>query len=299
MSTVDSALVDLRDGKTPKERLRAARFLATEGTPRIIGQLQNIRRLETDSWVKSAIDSAIQRLLQGHGTLETGQAWISIPDDPELEDVKAEAIQSVSQTLIHEIRPLLERIQESSEDEIQDFPQSSTAKAIERLQDFLRTLQALEQAASPPQMIEFDLRDLLISIIDILGFTDTEVVVSRAEPVITRGAPDLLAIALSNVIKNAVEASTDPPKRVVVNCGATDHEAWVVVLDEGEGLPLNYEKAWEPGRTTKSKESHFGWGLSIAQRAVHSFQGTINLKPREPTGAACEIRWPIPETSRG
>jgi C4-dicarboxylate-specific signal transduction histidine kinase len=144
---------------------------------------------------------------------------------------------------------------------------------------------------------DFDLRDLALRIIADLGYADDEVVLYRDEPAIVRGDPELLALALRNLIANAVEASVETKKRVVVNYGVTESDVWIVVLDEGIGLPANFDKVWEPGKTLKSKKEHFGWGLSIAQRAVHSFNGSIRVTPREHGGTAGEIRWALIENS--
>jgi len=210
------------------------------------------------------------------------------------------ALQNVAQTIIHEVRQILRILASSAEREIDSYEASDTAHEIKRLTTFLQTVERMQTAASAPRLVDFDLRDLILRTIRETGFTQGEVAVFRNEPTIVSGDPDLLQLALRNIICNAVEASVETAKRVTVNFGMNDISTWVVVLDEGPGLPASVTKAWQPGITTKSKkEGHFGWGLPIAQRAVHSFGGSISLTPRETGGAAAEIRWRVAAAQRG
>lgn len=162
--------------------------------------------------------------------------------------------------------------------------------------EFLDTLERLHAAAASPQFRETDLADLVADEINQCGYTDQSVRAARNEPVIVQCDRGLLRLALQNSIRNAVEATPTDGAPVVVAFGADNESAWVTVLDEGSGLPDGSNRIWEPGISAgKSKETHFGFGLPIAQRAVHSLGGTIELRPREPEGTSCEIRWPIPE----
>lgn len=298
MNDWDQAIGDLRD-ESALVRLRAARRVGNAGGPAHIAQLRAIRAQERDSWVRSALDSSIRQLTLGGATEELGQGWISPPADESTEDLQALALQNAAQTIIHEVRQILRTLASSAERDIVSYEGSDTAHEIERLTAFLETVERMQTAASAPKLVDFDLRDLILRTIRESGFTQRQVAVFRNEPTIVSGDPDLLQLALRNVICNAVEASGTGAKRVTVNFGTNDIYTWVVVLDEGPGLPGSVTRAWEPGITSKSKkEGHFGWGLPIAQRAVHSFRGSISLTPRERGGAAAEIRWPVAKQRR-
>jgi signal transduction histidine kinase len=156
----------------------------------------------------------------------------------------------------------------------------------------LRTVEKLNQAADAPRFVEFDLTNVIELVLAETGLQD-RVGLGREDPLVCIGDPALLSLALGIAVNNAVEATLDD-SLVIVTAATTDRETWVRVLDEGIGLPNGSDKVFSPGRTTKSKEHHFGWGLSIAQRAVHSFGGNISLTPRTPAGTACEISWPRP-----
>lgn len=298
MSELDEALGGLRDEST-LVRLRAARKIGKTGRAEQIPQLRAIRAKERDSWVRSALDSSIRQLTLGGAIEEFGQGWISPPADESTEDIQALAIQNVAQIIIHEVRGILRTLASAAERETSSYDESDTAREVGRLSSFLETVERMQTASSPPKVVDFDLRDLILRTIRESGYTERDVAVFRNEPTVVQGDPDLLQLALKNVICNAVEASSESSKRVAVNFGANDVHTWVVVLDEGPGLPGSLTKAWEPGVTSKSKkEGHFGWGLPIAQRAVHSFRGSISLTPRETGGAAAEIRWPAPSQDR-
>ena len=96
----------------------------------------------------------------------------------------------------------------------------------------------------------------------------------------------------SSIAKNlAVEEVRETP--LDTRLYETDTDSWIVVLDEGCGLPPGSDRLTEPGTSTKSKsQGHLGMGLPIAQRAIESTQGSIRLTPRSGAGVSCEIRWP-------
>lgn len=285
-------VMELLKSQRSSERLRGARMLMEANTCPPMAELRRLREREPDSWVRSALDRAIRRWQDFSGVIEIGQSWISTPTESDSDDLRAEAVQAVTRTILHEIRPLVSDIQSFAREAIgEGFALSPTARSIDRIRSLIDTIQRLNEAAAPPRAIEFDLANLIIEEVTRGSYTPESILPTRRDPVIVHGDPDLLILALRNVIRNAVEASEGTENLVIINCGATDSECWVVVLDEGVGLPEASERVWEPGITKKSKEDHFGWGLTIAQRAVHSMKGSIRLTPREHGGTSCEIRW--------
>lgn len=285
----------------PNERLRAVRRLAKGGDRSLVGELRYAREREPDSWVQTAMDQLLRNWQDDGAAITRGQSWITIAAESTLEDIRAEAIQTVTQTLLHEIRPLIGDLKTAARRELNEqFASSRTSALIERTKDLLATIQKFHEAAAAPCFVEFDLSDAISRCISLAGFDTTRVLNARQDSVNAVGDPDLLTLALVNALKNAVEASENTDARVIINCAVTDTEAWVVVLDEGVGLPDGIDDGWKPGRTNKSKERHFGWGLSIAQRAVHSLGGIIKLSPRDGGGTSCEIRWKLdPEEDGG
>lgn len=297
--TSDEDPFELLQSSRPSDRLRGARLARVSPLARQrVAELRRIRAIESDTFVMSALDRAVSEVEASGGNAETGESWLTTADTSDLNDVRAEAIQTVTQTVLHEIKPLVASIFTASRDELGDiFPGSKTALSIERLREFLVVVKGLWEASASPHWTEFDLADLISREISVADFTVEDVIATRTDPVVVKGDPALLSLALQNVLRNAVEASVGCETPVVINCDANDKHAWVVVLDDGVGLPEASERVWEPGITQKSKDDHFGWGLSITQRAVHSIGGTVRLSPREHGGTACEIRWPIQQES--
>jgi signal transduction histidine kinase len=149
----------------------------------------------------------------------------------------------------------------------------------------------LNDASKSPALIELDLAALISDHIQDKGYDAQSVLATRQDPVIVVGDPGLVRLALDNAIRNAVEATEQGPTAVIVNCGGADGDAWIVVLDEGKGLPTDFPNAFDPGTTTKSRDQHFGLGLAIADQAIRSLGGSIRLIPRDPRGTSCEIKW--------
>jgi signal transduction histidine kinase len=280
------------------ERLRGARMLIEVQSAPSMSQLRQLKSTEPDSWVKAALGRAISKW-ETAGNPRSEESWISIPA-LELEDIKAEAIQSVTQVILHEIKPLVADIHGAAKIEIgTEYAGSVISRRIERLKDLLATIRRLNEASTPPDWVEFDLADLVVEVISDCGFNRSQAIASRIDTVPAKGDPGLIRLALQNAIRNAVEASEDTKKTVIVNCGMNEFQAWISVLDEGIGLPDAQENLYEPGVTKKSKDAHFGWGLTIAKRALKSLGGSIDLLSRESGGTSCEIRWPLLTPSEG
>lgn len=274
------------------ERLRGARMLVELDSSPSLPRLRHFRSVEPDSWVRAALDRAIENWEFPATAKKPEEAWITATTY-DLEDTKAEAIQTVTQLFVHEIRPLVTDIMSAAKSELgASYPESIMAKRIERLKEFLATIQRLNEASTAPESFEFDLVNLVIEEINAGGFDSSQAISSRADSVSAVGDPGLVRMALQNAIRNAVEASEHTSRPVIINCGVNSAEAWIAVLDEGVGIPEAKERLFDPGVTKKSKDVHFGWGLTIARRAISSLGGKVDLLPRQTGGAACEIRWP-------
>lgn len=290
MSDIQEALRLLSSGAT-SERLQGARLAHLCAEHAHLSTLQERRRLESDSWVRAALDRTIERL-QSTGSHEIADEGL-FGDVISSEDLQAEALQEVSSLILHEISPQVRRLDlDASEDLGDQYTGSRTKASVSRLQEFLLVLRRVHEAAGSPNVVEFDLTDVISRVVGRREVTGHPVLVTREDPLIVLGDPDLVQLALNNGLANAIEASSQTDAPVIISFGRTDSDAWVSILDEGIGLPPGAQYVWNAGRTTKGKENHFGWGLTIARRSIRSLHGAISLTPREPSGAAFEIRWP-------
>lgn len=290
MAARDQLLAQLREG-TVSQRLSAARELVEIATPKDVAALQELRRVESNSWVRSAIDTVIARVAKGN-VHEHVSIWTSTPADPAVEDIHAIAVRESTRMLVHDARPLLQNADVAARREIGEYEDSDTRRALGRIRDLYAAMERLAEASASPAYTEFDLRDVVLSAVLDSGVPASSATVPRSEPLAVFGDPSLLTLVLVNFIRNgfeALEGSSPPP--VVITFGTTDAEVWVAVLDEGRGLPRG--NFMEAGQTTKNRSAHFGYGLTIAERAARSFRAAIRLSPRHPRGTAAEIRWPL------
>ncbi len=108
-----------------------------------------------------------------------------------------------------------------------------------------------------------------------------------------RGDARLLAHALRNLLRNALEAGAT---RVSVSARGRETEASLVVSDDGSGLG-ELERRLEPFHTTKPHGS--GLGLVIVRRVMELHGGRVEVLPGSGAGACFALRWPAGETEDG
>ena len=276
-----------------------------------------------------ALEQALKRSDQDSSaaTTATVNEVRETPLDTRLyEELHAQAIEETSALFLHELRPLVGLLDEAADAEIDHYACSRTKASVGRVKSFLGAIERLRKASAAPAVQEFDLTDLVVRVaadeaiqgratfdnlqgegVESAGLDDNaeeaprpkvvKLSLARQDPVITTGDPTLVEMAVANALRNAIEAVAEVLGEVeqgdiILNWGVTDTDNWIVVLDEGCGLPLGWDRLTEPGASTKKSQGHLGMGLSIAQRAIESTQGSIQLTPRFGAGVSCEIRWP-------
>ena len=314
---------------TSSERLQAARFLAKNANNAHRSRLSKIRQTERNFWVRHALDQALKR--SGNGRAVESLAAVAEVQETLLdtllyEELRAQAIEETSAWFLHELRPLVGFLDEAADAEIDCYVCSRTKASVGRVQAFLDAIARLRKASAAPAIQEFDLTDLVVRVAEdeakrgraTLDYSNEEadeeaaqedygdkappqravnLSLARRDPVITTGDPTLIEIAVANALRNAIEAVMEVREvdrgDVIINWGVTDTDSWIVVLDEGCGLPPGSDRLTEPGSSTKSKsQGHLGMGLPIAQRAIESTRGMFRLTPRSGAGVSCEMRWP-------
>jgi signal transduction histidine kinase len=278
--------------KNADDRLRAARFLSRHGVEDDVSALQSALANENNRWAKSAIQKAVSTLRQGSEP-EAATIGADGEDERSIEQIYADAVEETTQRLVHEIRPIVGRLDVYASHEIANYAESKTKSEWTRLQELLTAIDRLGQAAAAPIYKEFDLAELLERIIasETHGAA-SKIEVAGTKPFVMLGAADIIQLVVANAIRNAIEASegVSPAEPVVVTWGETDRDYWFSVLDRGRGLPSGFTKVFEIGTTTK--KGHLGMGLALARQAALTLNGVITLGPREPTGAKFEFRWP-------
>ena len=311
------------------ERRRAARFLAQNATGADRDRLSKIRGVEHNAWVCRALDQALKRSEMG-GSVDSTVATEEMRETPLADahlydELRAQAIAETSAMFLHELRPLVGILELNAATEIDGYECSRTKVSVNRVRSFFDAIARLRMASVVPALQEFDLTDLVVRVaadevmrgratlddfneqVDEAAGLDDEaeqapqqpmakLSLGRRGPVATTGDPALVEMVAANALRNAVEAVLVvwEPRRngVTLNWGVTDIDSWIVVHDEGCGLPAGRDRLNEPGIGTKKDQGHLGMGLTIAQRAIASMGGVIRLTPRSRAGVSCEIRWP-------
>jgi signal transduction histidine kinase len=117
-----------------------------------------------------------------------------------------------------------------------------------------------------------------------IGFTEP------GEPVWVRGAETAIAVALSNLIRNAVRhAGAGGP--ILVKVGAS---ARLSVIDSGPGLQVSQpDLLLEPFKRGNTRAEGMGLGLSIVSQVMTTHNGSVSLCRTPEGGTAVELIFPI------
>jgi signal transduction histidine kinase len=108
------------------------------------------------------------------------------------------------------------------------------------------------------------------------------------------GDPELLRLALANVVENAVHAMPGGG-RLTIDARAlstTPPTIEIVFRDEGEGMDARVlEKALDPFFTTRAAGT--GLGLAIVDNVVRSHGGEVAIESQPGSGTTVAIRVPL------
>lgn len=96
-----------------------------------------------------------------------------------------------------------------------------------------------------------------------------------------------------NVIKNAIEASTDN-KSIFINCRKHDSHIHVTIQDQGVGIPQKrLERIFEPFYCIK--ENGTGFGLMASYKIIKDHNGIIHIESEVELGTTVDIYLPVDE----
>ncbi|WP_151742575.1 sensor histidine kinase [Acinetobacter seifertii] len=258
--------------------------------------LVNLRRLsenEDDIFVKNAINRIISK--------------ISSPEDNEVEiintelnnndfnkKVKSEAIEWVSGTIIHELSKYVAQIQLEAENEIMDYYNSKTKNKIDKFIEVFDAISDLKKATNLNNFINFDLHEYILNFIEqeYSGFSDNINLIG-SKPFNVNSSKGLITLVFKNGLKNAIEAvsfKNIEDQRISIVWGRNNSEYWLSIIDNGYGLSdKSKSQLFTIGTTTK--ESHIGFGLAIAEQAIQTLDGKIELNNSDKGGAEFKMSW--------
>lgn len=123
-----------------------------------------------------------------------------------------------------------------------------------------------------------------------------------------RVSRQLMVLALTNVIENAMEAFADRdvdalrPGRVEVAVIVDGYETRILVTDTGPGIEpevLASLRTFTPTGPNKAKRSSSGWGLSLVHKYVTAHGGAVTIESAMERGTTVVMVLPMREPSEG
>jgi signal transduction histidine kinase len=235
--------------------------------------------------------------------LEALSAQAPVAAEPPAEQARAiydeayvKSLRHVTERVLHQLNPLIGDIEQTATAEIVDFEASETKTRIGQIKLQIAAIAKLYNATKAAEIEEFDLatviRDCLPHDLEhnkcLLSF-------AGPAPLLVQGDPSLITIAVTNGLRNAIEAclpvaTPDHKPAIVINWDATDRDYWISILDEGIGFHGSIPGAFDIGTSSKG---HSGHGLPGLRAAMVSLSGTAELIPQKDKGCVLTLTWPV------
>jgi signal transduction histidine kinase len=106
------------------------------------------------------------------------------------------------------------------------------------------------------------------------------------------GDKEQLKVAISNLVKNSIEAMQESPKIIRITTSINDGRVMIEVSDTGKGIPKDKLKSiFHPFYTSKIYGP--GLGLTFTLKIIQQHGGTISVNSEPGKGTTFTIRLPI------
>jgi len=212
---------------------------------------------------------------------------------------KSAAWADVARRIAHEIKNPLTPIQLSAErikrkylshlvdEKDRDILAKCTDTIVRHVEDIKTMVNAFAGFAKMPEpvMASVNLASLVSEVVVLQAAAAPDVDVRFAPDTADwgiTGDQQLIRQALTNLVKNALEAVADvPAPKVGVHLVRADGGVWLCVLDNGPGIPAGRRDAvLEPYVTTKTKGT--GLGLAIVKKIIEDHGGRLSMDDPTP-----------------
>lgn len=231
--------------------------------------------------------------------LETHQALVNARDalaEKKAKELATEAYKRLIHDLHNPVSALRTMIKVSNLQNISPEERAASASRIPEVAE-----QILNQVSAAKSNLDFeaevlkeeDIRDCIAKATEQARLASPRFETVAVEsnfpelPVIFAHDANLLGRAVSNLVKNALDACRDQV-RVVVQKGVGSTS--IQVLDDGPGLPQDQVGLFLQGRARSTKEDRQAYGLAAANHIARIHGGRIIYKKSELGGACFEIR---------
>ena len=177
-------------------------------------------------------------------------------------------------------------------DEVKDMPQNQREKYVKialeksyKLEDLINELFDIARFNSETIVLEkeeMNLNMMIEQIIDdfypTLKDLDKEIKYKSDDKIIIDGDPDKLYRVFNNLLKNAINYSTD--KTIKIEASRQDDKVNIIVSNKAKKIPEEklarlFEKFYRADSSRTSKTGGSGLGLAIAKEIVELHDGTI------------------------
>jgi signal transduction histidine kinase len=276
-------------------RLKAARYFSRNAIPADQPMLRTALVVETVPWIRRALERATEATENVHHASPSTSVDIgeNARDEQLARDLRAEAVEEVAGTILHEFSALIGMIRLTARAEIPNYPASKMHKRLDQLNALVRAVRNLKRAASVATFSNFDLVEVIHEALETArGVTENFTYhLAGPRPFIVTADRGSMAIAITNGVTNAIEAMVDNEKPAVltINWGRGGDENWLVLMDNGPGFVGDPSTALKLGVT--NKKDHIGYGLATAQHAMRAMEGDVFLSNNDEGGAKFELRW--------
>ncbi|GIQ74561.1 two-component sensor histidine kinase [Bradyrhizobium sp. RD5-C2] len=212
-------------------------------------------------------------------------------------DVASKAQRNFLSNAAHELRTPLTNARTILE-QVEDAPLRARLIAENQKLSSIVTmlLQLARISAEPAELIEMDLAALARRVaaehvpMALKNGSDVEFIEPH-HPIWVRGSETAIAVALSNLIRNAVTHGSAGGS-VLIEVGAP---ARLSVIDYGSGLQLGQpELLLEPFKRGNTRAEGTGLGLSIVSQVMTTHGGTVSLCETPGGGTTVELNFPVP-----
>lgn len=129
-------------------------------------------------------------------------------------------------------------------------------------------------------------------------YQDAEITIEKNEDeIIVSADPDILELAIMNLVHNAAKYST-PPAKITVTIEHVNDEAKIVIADQGIGIPESdiehiFERFYTVNKAHSRRLGGAGLGLSIVKTIIERHDGLIEVASVLGFGTTFTITLPI------
>ncbi|HVM44384.1 MAG TPA: ATP-binding protein [Candidatus Thermoplasmatota archaeon] len=224
----------------------------------------------------------------------------------ELEEARRE-MEAFSYTVAHDLRAPVRGVTELARYTLEDLPEERDAGARENLGSIVRSgermagmIEDILRFARTPrgevQRERVDLSAMAREILDELRRQDPArgVEATVAPGVVASGDPDLLRVALDNLLRNAWKFTRETsPARIRVDGAQADGRVTLRVADNGVGFePRQALRLFQPFQRLHSGFEGTGVGLSTVQKIAQRHGGSVRAEGAPGAGATFYLELP-------